>query len=196
MDILCSRRSNITRLQTGLGLPVRDLFGPAQRPADREIRAEFRTSLPFIGSDNVEQKIAYRELRQLGAFDEQDRLGRAENFHWLWRSTINQYDIHSRIWQRWLVHLFKQWRTWPVPRAPRSRGRVEIAPEQKNEPWWDGFTEYDHYLAVELTSRGLPLCYVKTDDNPRWDAFCSCCDALIEALERASPGTGGTSPYP
>lgn len=148
MDILCSRRGNIVRRQSGLGLPVRDLFQPDGRFSD-EVRNEYWTSLPYVGDNNVQQQIQYRELRKLGAFNPLDRLGRAEHFRWLWRSTINQYDDHVRIWQKWLVFMLRNWRVWPPPTASRAR------------TWPDGFAEYDVYLKLDL-ARGFleSMCFL------------------------------------
>jgi hypothetical protein len=192
MDILCSRRANITRLQTGLGLPVRDLLG-AGRPAHAELRTEYWTSLPYVGDDHVQQQIPYKELRKLGAFDEADGLGRNRNFHWLWRSTIRQYDVHARMWQKWLDLLFKHWRTWPTPKAP-DVGRV--GRDQGGRPWWDGFAEYDYCLRCEvgtLPDRPRLPCHVQgsgggadEDVNERWEEFNEYCDSLVEGLRRAS----------
>jgi KaiC/GvpD/RAD55 family RecA-like ATPase len=182
MDILCSRRANITRLQTGLGLPVRDLFGTAADPAHQEQRTEYWTSLPFV--DDREHRVPYKELRKLAAFDAGDRLGRVRNFHWLWRSTLRQYDLHSRMWQKWLDLLLKQWRSWKAPAAPARSRHVER--DQLGKPWWDGFAEYDYLLKYEYAVRGAEPCHVEAEGNERWSEFNRYCDSLIEGLQRAS----------
>ncbi len=183
IDVLCSRRANITRLQTGIGLPVRDMHGSESNPSDKERRTEYWTSIPFIGEDRVPQLIPYRELRKLGAWDARDRLGRAGNFGWLWRSSIDRYDLHLRIWQRWLVHMLRWWRTSQPPR-PSGPHLNLLTPHLADKTWPDGFAEYDHYIRCELQS-GI-LCYVDTENNPRWDEFSQFCDGLIEGLKRAS----------
>ncbi len=190
IDILSSRRANITRLQTGLGLPVRDLFTPANPSAPR---GEHWTSLKYIRPDDGrEERIPYRELRKLGAYDPKDGMGRRGNFFWFWRSTVHAYDTQSRIWQRWLCQLMTEWRRWPKPDAPAGNGVSATA----GEPWWDGFKEYDHYYGMELNDPAAGVCHVDRSADPpdggsaepveRWRLFDAMCDRFVETLKRAT----------
>ncbi|MFO0847834.1 MAG: hypothetical protein U0871_04625 [Gemmataceae bacterium] len=190
IDLLCSRRGNVTRLQSGMGLPVRVLSAPGNLPTDQH-RVEYRTALPYVHEDGREEMVHYHELRKLGAYDELDQLGRGDNFFWFWRSTIRSYDYQAHIWQKWLAALTKQWRLWPrpVPDVPAQADRQQALRSlgmTAGQPWWDGFVEYDYYRYLDLTQPAADPCHVVSDGNPRWTEFDGYCDALLEALDRAS----------
>jgi hypothetical protein len=224
IDILCSKRGNVTRLQHGQGLPVRDLQGftdPAgvSWPPHQQIRIEYWTSLPYVENNGTRHNIHYKELRALGACDLPprdsrngpaaahsshrssaesrdrslpDQIGRQE-FYWFWRSSLESYDGQSRIWQRWLCHVMRHWRTeWrPRPAAPQKAPdypvyEIKLVPEAEGgQPWWDGFREYDHYRRMEMHPDTPMCCYVdeKTDRYKRFDKMV---DGLIETLGRAN----------
>lgn len=183
IDLLCSRRGNIHRLQSGTGLPVRMLANDPRD--DRYQRVEFRTALPHTLDDEREEAIHYHELRQLGAFDEFDQMGRNE-FFWFWRSTISSYDYQAHVWQKWLTAVVRQWRQWPRPNVPELDKLPPGFTVTPGLPWWDGFREYDCYRVLDLEGEQNELCHVETKNNPRWDEFDRFCDALVEALNRAS----------
>jgi hypothetical protein len=182
IDILCSRRANVIRLQTGLGLPVRDLFEPAsKRPDATEIRRqEYRTNLIYKKPDGAELPIMYEHLRDLGAHDCVDKMGKPD-FYWLWRSTIKHYDLQARIWQKWLCWLVKEWRMWPRPTEP-STG---------DDQWWDNFCEYDYYLEKDAAESSNSV-YVD-EELPRWHEFARLCDGVVSALGRATTPLGESS---
>ena len=95
IDLLCSRRANIVRLQTGIGLPVRD----AEPPESRELW----TSLwYYTDADRRDRRITYQELQGLGETD------RDEEVKWIWRSRIKQYDRHSRLLRRWICSMLRR----------------------------------------------------------------------------------------
>ncbi len=170
MDILGSRRANIVRLQTGLGLPTRDVT-----PLDGKNRLEdHRTALVYVTDGGQVDTVLYRDLRQLGAYDARDGRGRGDEFHWLWRSNIRHYDLHARIWQKWLVHLFIKWRTWSRP------GGV-----------WDGFQEYDTLVAADKRPELEPALQATinatVDRAERHSEFLIMCDHLVATLRRATP---------
>ncbi len=98
IDVLCSRRANSDRLQEGFGLPVRDF------PHTGDGGLEYRTALP---RGDGRSAVTFQELRSLGAHDGCDGLGRP-GLNWLWRSLILNYDLHSRIWQKWLLDAFRE----------------------------------------------------------------------------------------
>jgi hypothetical protein len=128
IDLLCSRRSNVTRVQAGVGLPVRRFLMDKKAPKkglNRDQRSEFWTPLSHFGTkgDGKRESIRYDDLLRLAAWDESDNPQGRRAFHWLWRSTIHGYDRHCRIWQKWLAYIFKDARHWLKPR--------------------DGFDQYD-----------------------------------------------------
>jgi KaiC/GvpD/RAD55 family RecA-like ATPase len=89
MDILCSRRANIVRLQLGLGLPVRDAD-----PTDSDEHRELWTPLVRLRDAAGPERMLFKDLQKIGAAPGQR--------FWLWRSLIKNYDLHARVWQRWL----------------------------------------------------------------------------------------------
>lgn len=205
IDILSSRRGNISRLQAGIGLPVRTVVGPG---GVGQKRLEYRTSLPVVRDMGREEWIPYTELRKLGAHDDGDRLGRKNNFFWFWRSTIQSYDVHARIWQKWLRDVLKQWAGWEKPRAPAVDSKLFPVNSPDNlavtqdQPWWDGFVEYDYYRCKDIAAPEGKLCYV-VETSERWGRFQEYCDGLVSALRRAGhsdiqpsaePPRGGEAP--
>lgn len=105
IDLLSSRRANITRLQTGIGLPVRDT-------QDADAR-ELWTPLWHVDKDKAasdraasdKRRITYRELTSLGIPDSGDTAG---DMKWLWRSRIQSYDRHARLFRRWICAMLRQ----------------------------------------------------------------------------------------
>jgi hypothetical protein len=97
MDILCSRRGNIERLQRGLGLPVR-----GTRDSDAK---ELWTPLFRHMSSPQKERVMYSDLLKLGAVDAMTNAEGRPGFRWIWRSQIPLYDRHARIWQRWLSYM-------------------------------------------------------------------------------------------
>lgn len=92
VDILCSRRANIVRLQQGIGLPTRYL-----RDNDK-----LRTRLVLNGEYGRPQNADYKEINKLGHNSDQD-------FYWLWRSNLSEYHRHSRAWHKWLNRVLRWW---------------------------------------------------------------------------------------
>lgn len=94
IDLLCSRRGNILRLQNGVGLPVRDVGKDQQ---------ELWTPLWHhdTRSKRRSRKVQIDELRTLGADGD-------AKFNWLWRSRIVQYDRHARVLRRFICSTLRQ----------------------------------------------------------------------------------------
>lgn len=92
LDILCSRRANIVRLQQGLGLPTRRL----------DNNEKLRTRLVLNGEHGEPQNVEYENLKSIGENEN-------ENFFWLWRSNLNEYHRHSRTWHKWLNRVLHWW---------------------------------------------------------------------------------------
>ncbi len=95
MDLLNSRRANITRLQLGVGLPTRE-------PA-RASKGPLRTKL--ISHQPGQDTVSYKALLKIGAVS-QDTM---DPFFWLWRSSIRDYSQFNRIWNQWLSRVLLWW---------------------------------------------------------------------------------------
>jgi hypothetical protein len=91
IDLVSSRRANISRLQLGLGLPTRDMIPPAA--FDR-----LRTRLFKPGINGERRTVSYEDLLYIGA-------GKATGLRWFWRSGLKDYDRHAKIFQKWLYRL-------------------------------------------------------------------------------------------
>jgi len=101
IDLLSSRRANVTRLRFGLGLPTRTIL--------QQYQSQLRTALITCDDrDEMKTTLMYEYLLHLGAgdFDAPQR----EDFYWLWRSRIKGYSHHTRIWQKWLLWVLSRWR--------------------------------------------------------------------------------------
>ena len=98
IDLLNSRRANIVRLQTGIGLPVRN--------AHNKDSPELWTNLTHDpDSSQKGQRISYAELLELGAAEQPPT---SQGLTWLWRSRIKRYDRHARLLRRWLCSMLRQ----------------------------------------------------------------------------------------
>jgi hypothetical protein len=117
IDLLCSRRSNITRMQFGLGLPVRDVLD--------DTGSALRRPSGFTGERDLAE-LTYEELCWLGAPKESH--GGAGSFRWLWRTSIKDYDRINQAFLKWIARVI-QW-TVDYRRAQRSN-------------WIGGFATYD-----------------------------------------------------
>lgn len=132
IDLLCSRRANIFRLQEGIGLPVRD-GSPDHLPARELWTALWRKQEAHVDDRNggkpkgnltntlggksialkkykKTDRIRYQELLSLGpdSLVSQPPGSAGSGMSWLWRSRINQFDRHARIFRRWLCSMLHQ----------------------------------------------------------------------------------------
>jgi KaiC/GvpD/RAD55 family RecA-like ATPase len=114
LDLLSSRRANMTRLQLGLGLPTRAL-------SDETQERNLRTRLPFINSKGRRATVAYKDLRTNFGSNEKE-------MSWMWRSNLAGYDRHVRPWERWLVRMLLAWQGFRT---------------QFGGQWQHGFEVYD-----------------------------------------------------
>jgi KaiC/GvpD/RAD55 family RecA-like ATPase len=153
LDLLSSRRANITRLQEGLGLPVRDIVNPCAFE-------RFRTKLSYVNHRGRRSTVDYGALISLGAEstrsylcptvtpaspDSSIDLGRlpfagltnpSDSFYWIFRSRIRGYDRHARIWTKWLV---------------RVTLLMQGIMNEESAVWRNGFAVYDDIaLADEI----------------------------------------------
>jgi len=104
IDVLSTRRANFNRMQMGVGLPARDIR-PMEvgvslyEPNPSEVYAGTRTCMFKPGADGERHSVSYADLLYIGA-DMQ-----ASTLNWLWRSRLNNYDRHTRIFQQWLSRM-------------------------------------------------------------------------------------------
>jgi KaiC/GvpD/RAD55 family RecA-like ATPase len=183
LDLLNSRRSNITRLQYGLGLPVRDVMDPAGFE-------RFRTKLSYVNYGGRRATVDYVSLIGLGGDSTRRYLcadrtpdspdsdidqARCEftthvrepgnSFFWIWRSRMRLYDRHARIWTKWLT------RTALVMQGIRN---------DQSAVWRNGYEVYDSIAAKDKL----------TDDVkklPSYKGFCNLIKFLKLELSWATP---------
>jgi len=102
LDLLNSRRANVTRLQLGIGLPTR--LPNIADPGGRSSLGAVRTKL--ITHQRGKDSLAYETFLKIAAGGPR---GRADNFYWLWRSSLDNYAEGDRIWNRWLHRTLLWW---------------------------------------------------------------------------------------
>jgi len=117
LDIFSSRRNNLTRLYSGLGLPSRVLGTPKETE-------RLLTALTGIDRAGKPTKLRYRNLLALGA--PESKRGPAGGFHWLFRSALSNYHKHSRIFQRWNSRNIIMWIEEKAERGPKWVSGFEI----------------------------------------------------------------------
>ncbi|MCX6594271.1 MAG: hypothetical protein NTZ56_22380 [Acidobacteria bacterium] len=133
-DLLSSQRANFDRLQLGLGLPTRDI---GQSTA---LSHQIRTALRAATFRGPVGNVIYGDLVALGATNKGDH---QDEFFWLWRSQLNDYDRDARVWNKWLIRTAIAWH--------------QLRTFRPKYPWVGGFTIYDtldHY-AIEPSN---PFC--------------------------------------
>lgn len=152
LDIFCSRRANIVRLQQGLGLPTRHL----------ENNEKLRTGLVLNGKHGKPQNAEYEELKSIGAKPD-------DSFFWLWRSNLNEYHRHSRVWHKWLNRVLHWWFDKKI----------------RYESSWDpGFETYDLIMSDPNSTKS-------GEKSIRLDFF-RLCNVVKNELESASSITQPT----
>jgi KaiC/GvpD/RAD55 family RecA-like ATPase len=156
IDLLCSRRANLTRMQMGIGLPVRDVM-------EEEQCKEMRTALRAKNSGGALDDVRYEKLCSLGEKppNEESGTGEPAKLQWFFRNGIPDYDRISRTMQKWLARLFR----WTIS----YRARHVLG-------WDGGFHGYD---ALSVHTFGPFLTYTSFDE------FSKLCDYLIAELEAA-----------
>jgi KaiC/GvpD/RAD55 family RecA-like ATPase len=166
LDLLSSQRSNVTRLQQGVGLPTRDLFFKQFLNGNESNRESFklRTHLISANEENSLTNVLYDELQKVGA-------SRGDpQFHWLWRSRISAYNRQSRIWHKWLNRCVLWWNSWR---------------QRYGSNWTEGFKVYDIVQDAEFNSpkRREEL---KKLNLESWKKFGELRDILIAELEEVN----------
>lgn len=101
LDLLSSRRANVTRLQSGLGLPTRF--------SDSESVEKLRTRL--ISHERGQDNVEYETFLKIAETTEvaKNSLGEEDGFYWLWRSGLDDYVHCNRIWHKWLNRMLLSW---------------------------------------------------------------------------------------
>jgi len=169
LDLLCSTRGNMRRLQRGIGLPTRRLVPRDARRGHESLASTFRTMLTVHrGPFGIVENLSYADLVMLGARPDDPAAAWEEDhgrFKWLWRSALNNYHRHATTWQSWLFRVAGDW--WRLK-------------ESKGTDWKNGFEVYDAVNAAtprELTRR---TGYLKSLES--FDAFPESCRDLVDEL--------------
>lgn len=110
LDLLCSIRGNMRRLEEGVGLPTRRLIDPDGPQGVQDAASTFRTRLRLEGGKRAGKYLSYADILQMGprgadaiGVPDDSRLG------WLWRSGLRNYHRHALTWQSWLVRMGSDW---------------------------------------------------------------------------------------
>jgi hypothetical protein len=93
LDLLSSRRANITRLQMGVGLPTRV-------PKSKSKHGILYTKL--ISHQGGQDLIEYDTFLKIAP-------NSGEDFYWFWRSGLEDYAPYNRVWLRWLNRTLLWW---------------------------------------------------------------------------------------
>jgi KaiC/GvpD/RAD55 family RecA-like ATPase len=133
LDLLNSRRAQVSRLQLGIGLPTRfpdedDISSLRTRLISHrhgQDNIEYGTLLKIGAGDNDGFHHVQLELFPTGNNTASDNLHRAkfaqlelfpssdqavkDGFHWLWRSSLDDYAHCNRIWHKWLNRTLLSW---------------------------------------------------------------------------------------
>jgi hypothetical protein len=174
LDLLTSRRGNIERMQRGIGLPSRKISNDGS----------IRTPLFTLDRNERQDWIRYGELLSLGSLDtksskEKEELSwnDKEDFHWLWRSSLGDYDAQSRTFQRGLSWIMHWWYNLiPV----RGTG------------WISGFHLYDALERYESCRDQGDTAGMKTIFDEHFDVrslweFPEMVDSIVSGLRRSTP---------
>lgn len=173
IDILCRRKLNLERLESGLGLPVRKLIrtdfdGYLLR--DRQSHSKdydcILTAIARVHPDGRRRLVRYHELMSLGASYSND----ARLFQWLWRSQIVDYNRYDYMWEKWLGRLL-------VDACAYMR---DLRTSVTSTPFaaYDFFKEHDNASDNSVLGRRLANA---------WRKFSSRCDCLIKELDSFGP---------
>ncbi len=98
LDLLSSRRANVTRLQTGVGLPTRlpRLTGSNKEIGQRSLYTK------LISHERGQHNLEYDTLLKIAADPNQ-------KFYWIFRSSLEDYAETNRVWHHWLNHTLLWW---------------------------------------------------------------------------------------
>ena len=98
LDLLNSRRANVTRLQMGVGLPTRL---PRFTRANEGLKHRSLFT-KLISHERGQHNVEYDTLLKTAANPKQE-------FYWIFRSSLEDYADSNRIWHRWLNYTLLWW---------------------------------------------------------------------------------------
>ena len=161
IDLFCRRRGNLSRMQLGLGLPVRRLDTPPDKHAgessapDRLTADIFKTAMATYDDRGKRRTMSYGEVKSLGCIEGDT------DFQWLWRSHIKAYARHSNTFEKWLARVFDHWRSWLELDGERAQQGLELCTEYqpihaKLPKAWCAFIEECNALEMELPASDTP----------------------------------------
>jgi KaiC/GvpD/RAD55 family RecA-like ATPase len=184
LDLLNSRRANYTRLNLGLGLPVRRIENDVLKHLDTGLwtmdQGRQLAALP-LGSNYRLRKVRYENLLKLG--QPQDKPDAAD-FHWLWRSSLKRYYRHARIWQDWLCRQIQRWERLRYLESNDTWVNGFKRYDWIEKGWWEGLQEEvrDEEGKLVLGADGKP----QTREIAVWEYFKESCLELQKDLREAT----------
>ena len=169
LDLLGSKRANITRLQEGIGLPVRSLV------SEEEGELHLSTRLVTLDGPNLDgprlRALPYKHFLTIA------ETGDSRDFFWLWRSSFVGFNSGLRIWHRWLSQMVIWWRS----------KRLKYA-----SSWTNGFHIYAQLENLRLLAQksGQPVdCRPLIDELKRldsWKEFHERVKELVDSLREVN----------
>ena len=124
LDLFSSRRANVTRLQLGVGLPTRF-------PRIESVK-QLRTKL--ISHERGQDNVEYETFLKIAETTPKVSVGKKEDFHWLWRSSLADYVHSNRIWHKWLNRMLLSWHRNLLRYKSVWRNSFEVYDELTNNP--------------------------------------------------------------
>jgi KaiC/GvpD/RAD55 family RecA-like ATPase len=165
LDLLSSRRANLTRLEQGLGLPTRDVIAETQE-------RKLRTGLFKVSPDGRKKRSVYGDLLDIGPVLIDGNQPDDRDFFWLWRSGLSYYYRHARVWQKWLDDMIRWWYLVRLGFADDWMSGFE---------WYDAIDERDEKALQDDSGKNIRA----------WEKFNEICDSLLAALKQAVPPEEG-----
>ncbi|MBI1901902.1 MAG: hypothetical protein HYS13_12430 [Planctomycetia bacterium] len=139
IDLLCTRRANIVRMQSGLGLPVRDW----KESGAQELWTPFCKQGKTPGMPQA--RLNFNDLKKLGASDAVDG-----GFSWLWRTLLKGYDRHARTWQRWLASIIAEMRDALRAAGVQRYDQLKEPSDASGDREWHEFRKRCEWLVQSL----------------------------------------------
>lgn len=171
LDLLSSKRANFSRFRQGYGLPTRNDLGeaPVRSKLYTVKKRKDEPQKTFVPRKSI---VNNNDLLYLGS----DKATQKNGFFWLWRSCLQNYHRHTRIWQEWLGWMILWWK--------------HIHDSYEDE-WMNGLQRYDEVCIME------EVCIVDEDDEkrfndyleeqvPSWGRFQEFTDGLLDNLKQAT----------